>query len=158
MLVDGAYITSPKQFKLWKAPSVISSIVVVGTLTRCALLHFVCNLTLSRMNVQRYALRVRTRLYHGSKQKYLLHESVVYWPNLPFQRRWKLHILLASYGKRLRRRAWLTIWDKVKIPLCSHKLMHRKRVTCELHDSYFRLMILFTQPLRSDRIWHKVNF
>ena len=32
------------------------------------------------------------------------------------------------------------IWDKIKIPWYTHKLMHRKRVTCELHDSYFRLM------------------
>ena len=72
--------------------------------------------------------------------------SVVYWPptrpNMPFQRWWKLHILLASYGKRLRRQAWLTIWDRVKISRCSHKLMDRKRVTCELHDSYFRLMMI----------------
>ena len=37
-----------------------------------------------------------------------------------------------------RGRAWLTIWDRVKIPRYSHKLMHRKTVTCELHDSYFR--------------------
>ena len=29
------------------------------------------------------------------------------------------------------------IWDRVKIPRYSHKLMPRKRVTCELHDSYF---------------------
>ena len=41
-----------------------------------------------------------------------------------------------------RGRAWLTIWDRVKIPRYSHKLMHRKRVTCELHDSYFRLMTI----------------
>ena len=41
-----------------------------------------------------------------------------------------------------RRRAWLTIWDRVKIPRYSHRLMHRKRVTCELHDSYFRLMTI----------------
>ena len=73
-------------------------------------------------------------------------QNVVYWPparpNMPFQRQWKLHIPLASYGKRLRWRAWLTIWDKVKIPLCSHKLMHRKRVTRELHESYFCSMMI----------------
>ena len=62
--------------------------------------------------------------------------------NMPFQRRWKLRIPLASYGKRLRRRAWLTIWDRVKIPRYSHKVMHWKRVTCELHDSYFRSMTI----------------
>ena len=29
-----------------------------------------------------------------------------------------------------------------KIPWYSHRLMHRKRVTCELHDSYFHLMTI----------------
>ena len=43
-----------------------------------------------------------------------------------------------------RGRAWLTIWDRFKIPQYSHKLMHRKRVTCELHDSYFHLMMIKT--------------
>ena len=30
------------------------------------------------------------------------------------------------------------------IPRYSHKLMYRKRVTCELHDSYFRSMMIKT--------------
>ncbi len=34
----------------------------------------------------------------------------------------------------------LIIWDKAKVPLCHYRVMHRKRVTSELHDSYFRLM------------------
>ena len=45
---------------------------------------------------------------------------------------------------RWRGRAWLIILDRVKIPRYSHKLMHRKRVTCELHDSYFRSMMIKT--------------
>ena len=36
----------------------------------------------------------------------------------------------------------LIIWDKVKVPQCHYRVMHRKRVTCELHDSYFRLMTI----------------
>ena len=32
----------------------------------------------------------------------------------------------------------LIIWNKVKVPLCHYRVMHRKRVTSELHDSYFR--------------------
>ena len=51
---------------------------------------------------------------------------------MPFQRRWKCIF------------HWLTILDKVKIPWYSHKRMHRKRVTCELHDSYFRSMTIKT--------------
>ena len=31
---------------------------------------------------------------------------------------------------------------QAKIPRYSHRLMHRKRVTCELPDSYFRLMTI----------------
>ena len=54
---------------------------------------------------------------------------------MPFQRRWKCIF-------HWRGRAWLTVWDRVKIPRYSHRLMHRKRVTCELHDSYFRLMTI----------------
>ena len=29
-----------------------------------------------------------------------------------------------------------------KFPWYTHRLMHRKRVTCELHDTYFRLMTI----------------
>ena len=65
-------------------------------------------------------------------------EYVVYWlstwPNMPFQRR---GICIFHWC----RWAWLTIWDKVK----SHgtvRLMHWKRVTCELHDSYFHSMTI----------------
>ena len=36
----------------------------------------------------------------------------------------------------------LIIWDKVKVPLCHYRVMHRKRVASELHDSYFRLMTI----------------
>ena len=36
----------------------------------------------------------------------------------------------------------LIIWDKMKVPLCHYRVMHRKRVTSELHDSYFRLMTI----------------
>ena len=51
-------------------------------------------------------------------------------------------ILTSDPDQRLCWRAWLIIWDRVKIPQYSQKLNHRKRVTSELHDSYFRLMIV----------------
>ena len=38
---------------------------------------------------------------------------------------------------------WLMKWDELKkFPWYTHRLMHRKRVICELHDSYFRLMTI----------------
>ena len=47
-----------------------------------------------------------------------------------------------TYEEKSRRWTWLTKWDKVKFPWYTHRLMHRKRVTSELHDSYFRLMTI----------------
>ena len=47
-----------------------------------------------------------------------------------------------TYEEKSRRWTWLTKWDKVKFLWYTHRLMHRKRVTCELHDSYFRLMTI----------------
>ena len=38
---------------------------------------------------------------------------------------------------------WQMKWDELKeFPWYTHRLMHRKRVTCELHDSYFHLMTI----------------
>ena len=51
----------------------------------------------------------------------------------------KWHIPMAVM-RRNRVGGQAEIWDKVKIPWYTLRLMHRKRVTCELHDSYFRLM------------------
>ena len=91
---------------------------------------------------------------------------------IPFQRWRKWHIPMVSNRKRSRRWACLTIWDKVKVPPCRYKVMHRKRVTCELHDSYFRSMTIthaipktaeMTHPDRqiSEEIagaWRRVHF
>ena len=54
---------------------------------------------------------------------------------MPFQRRRKCIF-------HWRGRAGLTRWDRVKIPRCRHRLMDQKRVTCELHNSCFRLMTI----------------
>ena len=62
---------------------------------------------------------------------------VVYWPGQTCHSKDGRSCVFHWRG-----RAWLTIWDRVKIPRYSHKLMHRKRVTCELHDSYFRSMTI----------------
>ena len=69
----------------------------------------------------------------------VLRTILVYWPptrpNMPFQRRRKCIFHWRGW-------AWLTVWDRVKIPQYTHRLMHGKRVTCVLHDSYFRLMTI----------------
>ena len=36
----------------------------------------------------------------------------------------------------------LIIWNKVKVPRCHYSDAPEKRVTCELHDSCFRLMTI----------------
>ena len=87
----------------------------------------------SLLNTQHYKVWTKSKVEQSRER------SVVYWPptqpNIPFQRRRKCIF-------HWRGRAWLTIWDRVKIPRYSHRLMHRKRVTCELHDSYFRSMTI----------------
>ena len=57
--------------------------------------------------------------------------------------------ILKNKMARSENTAWLTIWYEVKIPRCSHKVMHRKRVTCELHVSYFRSTMI--KPVASKR-------
>ena len=54
---------------------------------------------------------------------------------MPFQRWWKCIFHWRGW-------AWLTVWVRIKIPRYTHRLNHRKRVTCELHDSYFHLMTI----------------
>ena len=77
--------------------------------------------------------------------------SVVYrpptQPNMSFQRRWKCIF-------HWRGRAWLTVWDRVKIPRYTNRLMHRKRVTCELHDCYFCLMTIKHAISRTVEVTH----
>ena len=41
-----------------------------------------------------------------------------------------------------------------KIPRYSHRLMHWKRVTCELHDSYFCLMTIKHAIPRTAEVTH----
>ena len=46
-----------KHFKPWKVPAVVSSMVVVGVLTHCAILNSVCDLKTAQMNMQRGIIR-----------------------------------------------------------------------------------------------------
>ena len=56
-------------------------------------------------------------------------------------RRWQI-LMSVMRGNRVGGN-WLMKWDEVKkFPWYTHTLMHRKRVTCELHDSYFCLMTI----------------
>ena len=66
-------------------------------------------------------------------------------PKMPFKvmhRKWVTHSS-GSYERKSRGRklADEMVWAK-KFPWYTHRLMHRKRVTCELHDSYFHLMMI----------------
>ena len=80
-------------------------------------------------------------------------KSVIFWPFDPAKnaiprwctgRRW--HILMAVMRGNRVGRNWLMKWDeqkkKKKLSWYTHRLMHRKIMTCELHDSYFRLMTI----------------
>ena len=51
-VLSSSHSTWPKQFKQWKVPTVVGSIVVVGVLTCCALLYSLCNMQTKQMNMQ----------------------------------------------------------------------------------------------------------
>ena len=99
---------------------------------------------------------------------------LTFWPGQKCYSRWrtgrKWHILKAVMRGNRVGGNWLMKWDEVKkIPLYSHRLTHRKRVTSELHDSYFRSMTItqaipniaeVTHPERSKEIaeaWRRVH-
>ena len=52
MLVCCTYIMWPKWFKPWKIPTLVGSIMIVAALTHCELLHSVCDLKTTQMNMQ----------------------------------------------------------------------------------------------------------
>ena len=51
MLICCMYIMWLKQFKVWRVPAVIGSIVVAGALTWCVLLHSILDLKITQMNM-----------------------------------------------------------------------------------------------------------
>ena len=65
MLICSMYIIWPKQFKVL---TVVSSIVVIGALTYCALLHYIYNLKAAQMNVQ-HSLILELMLYEFEFQQ-----------------------------------------------------------------------------------------
>ena len=72
---------------------------------------------------------------------------LTFWPGQKCHSRWctgrKWHILMVVMRGNRVGWNWLMKWDEVKKnPWYSHRLTHRKRVTSELHDSYFRLMTI----------------
>ena len=72
---------------------------------------------------------------------------LTFWPGQKCHSRWctgrRWHILMAVMRGNHVGGNWLMKWDEVKkIPLYSHRLTHRRRVTSELHDSYFRSMTI----------------
>ena len=72
---------------------------------------------------------------------------LTFWPGQNCPSRWctgrKWHIPMAVMrGNRVGGNC-LMKWDELKKnPLVRYRVMHRKRVTSELHDSYFRLMTI----------------
>ena len=75
---------------------------------------------------------------------------VIFWPFDPAKNaipRWctgrTWHILMAVMRGNRVGGNWLMKWDELKkFPWYTHRLMHRKGVTSELHDSYFHLMTI----------------
>ena len=91
------------------------------------LCYFLCRNWVTNSASNCYILTFRPGLKFHSK---VMHRKEVTHSNGSYERKsrgWKL----ADKMGRAKRFPWYT-----------HRLMHQKRVTCELHDSYFRLMTI----------------
>ena len=106
---------------------------------------------LLHINAYRFNYPEDLSVLYRVRTKYQLNilETVVvmFWPGQKCHSRWctgrKWHILMAVMRGNRVGGNWLMKWNVVKkIPWYSHRLTHRKRVTSELHDSYFRLMTI----------------
>ena len=96
---------------------------------------FLCNSSQwEKKDSEQHGWELRWLLYSGLRPGQTYHSKVMHRKEITHSD--------GSYEEKSRRRTWLTKWDKVKIPWYTHRLMHRKRVTSELHDSYFRLMTI----------------
>ena len=73
-------------------------------------------------------------LYFDLRPGQTCHSKMMHWKEVTHSD--------GTYEEKSHRWTWLTKWDKEKIPWYTHRLMHRKRVTSELHDSYFHLMTI----------------
>ena len=80
---------------------------------------------------------------------FVCRHSVIFWPSTRPKNttpRWytgrKWHITMASNRKRSRGRIKAYDMGQDEGPIVPLTVMHRKRVTSELHDSYFRLMTI----------------
>ena len=72
---------------------------------------------------------------------------LTFWPGQKCHSGWCTgggwHILMAVMRGNNVGGNWLIKWDEQKkFPWYTHRLMHSKRVTYELHDSYFHLMTI----------------
>ena len=73
--------------------------------------------------------------------------GVVFWPgqkcHSKVMHRKEVTHSNGSYERKSRGRKLADEMGRAKkFPWYTHRLMHRKRVTCEVHDSYFRLMTI----------------
>ena len=106
--------------------------------------HFMT--TLLNSSLKRNNIWIRSCFFLFSKTLFI----VIFWPFDPAKnviprwctrRRW--HILMAVVRGNRVGGNWLMKWDELKkFPWYTHRLTHRKRVTCELHNSYFCSMTI----------------
>ena len=91
-------------------------------------------------NIGRYAIKLNPTnplkvLYFGLRLGQKCHSKVM--------RRKEVTHSNGSYERKSRGRKLADEMGRgKKFPWYTHRLMHRKRVTCELHDSYFHLMTI----------------
>ena len=109
----------------------------------------------TKMNNERPRGRIRL---HSAKFPLLCFDLLIR-PKMPFKVMHRNEVI-HSNGSYERKSHGLKLADEMgrarKIPMVHYRVMHRKRVTSELHDSYFRLMTI--KHLISKIEWTSNNY
>ena len=88
-----------------------------------------------------WKVKLATLVEGDLKAPFSIATTVVYWPST----RPNIHRKEVTHSDGSYEKKYDNIADNMgqgKIPWYTHRLMYRKRVTCELHDSYFCLMTI----------------
>ena len=90
-------------------------------------------------------MELDTSLFNTQQYKVLLCFDLLTRPKMPFKVMHRKEVI-HSNGSYERNSCWRKLADEMgrakKISMVHYRVMHRKRVTSELNDSYFRLMTI----------------
>ena len=117
----------------------VGTYLCIFVTTSCKYIMYVLKVSISINGLILSSSIISVLVYHWV---YLLYFDLLTRPEMPFEddapEGGDTFYERKSRGRKLADE----IGQAKKFPWYTHRLMHWKRVTCELHDSYFRLMTI----------------